>query len=166
MLRLSRKTMYVLEAVLDIACHARPDPVQSKDIAKRQGIPQRYLEGALQHLVRAGILRGVRGPRGGYRLARERRRITVAEIIRLMDGMDGMDGPGEDWADLAGSPLGLAVVQPLWQELHDEMLTRLEGVSVEDLFRQAREAGVVEGSSASGTPGTTSPRQRGADFDI
>ncbi|MBT7663343.1 MAG: Rrf2 family transcriptional regulator, partial [Rhodospirillaceae bacterium] len=119
MLRLSRKTMYVLEAVLDVACYARPDPVQSKDIAKRQGIPQRYLEGALQHLVRAGILRGVRGPRGGYRLARERRRITVAEIIRLMEGLDGAE---EDLADLAGSPLGRAVVQPLWQELHDEML--------------------------------------------
>ena len=160
MLRLSRKTMYVLEAVLDVACYARPDPVQSKDIAKRQGIPQRYLEGALQHLVRAGILRGVRGPRGGYRLARERRRITGAEIIRLMEGLDGAE---EDLADLAGSPLGRAVVQPLWQELHDEMLTRLEGVSVEDLFRQARQAGVVEGIKA---PGVAGPQQRGADFDI
>lgn len=154
MLRLSKKTLYVLEAVLDIACNARPDPVQSKDIAERQGIPQRYLEGAMQHLVRAGILRGVRGPRGGYRLARERRRITVGEIVRLMEVLDGHD---EDMATLAGSPLGQAVVQPLWQELHDDMMHRLDAVSVEDLFRQARESGAA-GNAGAG--------EQSADFDI
>ena len=154
MLRLSKKTLYVLEAVLDIACNARPDPVQSKDIALRQGIPQRYLEGAMQHLVRAGILRGVRGPKGGYRLARERRRITVAEIVRLMEGLDGH---GEDVATLAGSPLSQAVVQPLWQELHDDMMHRLEAVSVEDLFRQARQTGADT---------ITNAGDKGADFDI
>ncbi len=153
MLRLSKKTLYVLEAVLDIACNARPEPVQSKDIAERQGIPQRYLEGAMQHLVRAGILRGVRGPRGGYRLARERRRITVAEVVRLMEGLDGHD---EELAELAGSPLGRTVVQPLWQTLHEDMLQRLEEVSIEDLFRQARQAGVAEGGHGGGS----------IDFDI
>ena len=149
--RLSKKTMYVLEAVLDIACNARPNPVQSKDIAQRQGIPQRYLEGALQHLVRAGILRGVRGPKGGYRLARERRRITVAEVVRLMEDLDDQE------EDTASSPLGRAVVQPLWDELHEDMLARLEGVSLEDLFRQARRAGVADGTKAGG---------KAADFDI
>ena len=149
MLRLSKKTMFVLEAVLDIACNARPDPVQSKDIALRQGIPQRYLEGALQHLVRAGILRGVRGPKGGYRLARERRRITVAEVVRLMEEMDDLD------TEPVTSPLGRAVVQPLWRELRDDMLDRLEGVSLEDLYRQAHQSGVAD--SAAG---------KSADFDI
>ena len=60
MLNLPRKTLYALEAVVDIAYNARPDPVQSKDITRRQGIPHRYLEQVLQHLVRNGILRGVR----------------------------------------------------------------------------------------------------------
>ena len=78
MLRLSRKTMLALEAVLDVAYNARPDPVQSKDITRRQGIPQRYLEQVMQQLVHKGILKGVRGPRGGYTLARERRKITVS----------------------------------------------------------------------------------------
>ncbi len=154
MLRLSKKTLFVLEAVLDIACNARPDPVQSKDIALRQGIPQRYLEGAMQHLVRAGILRGVRGPRGGYRLARERRRISVAEIVRLMEDLDGHE---DDMAALAASPLGRAVVQPLWQELHEDMMRRLDAVSVEDLFRQACAFGAAE---AAGTA------KQGANFDI
>ena len=142
MLGLSKKTMYVLEAVLDIACNARPNPVQSKDIAQRQGIPHRYLEGALQHMVRAGVLRGVRGPKGGYRLARERRRITVAEVVHLIEDLDNQED------DTASSPLGLAVIQPLWQELHDDMLIHLEEVSLEDLFRQARKAGVADTAQA------------------
>jgi deoxyuridine 5'-triphosphate nucleotidohydrolase len=75
---LSRKTALALEAVLDVAYNARPDPVQSRDITERQGIPHRYLEQVLQRLVRDGILKGVRGPRGGYTLARERRRVTSA----------------------------------------------------------------------------------------
>ena len=77
MIRLSKKALLALEAVVDIAYNARPEPVQSKELTQRQGIPQRYLEQVMQQLVRAGILRGVRGPRGGYRLARERRRITA-----------------------------------------------------------------------------------------
>src|SRR5450631_330715 len=85
MFRLSRKTMLALEAVIDIAYNARPEPVQAKEITARQGVPQRYLEQVMQQLVRAGILKGVRGPRGGYRLARERRRISVGDVVRVAE---------------------------------------------------------------------------------
>src|SRR4051812_50177430 len=77
MLKLSRKTLLALEAVIDIAFNARPEPVQAKEITARQGVPQRYLEQVMQQLVRAGILKGVRGPRGGYRLLGGGRRISV-----------------------------------------------------------------------------------------
>ena len=87
-MRLSRKTLLALEAVVDVAVNARPDPVQSRDITQRQGIPQRYLEQVLQRLVRANILKGVRGPRGGYSLARERRKISVADIVQVVEAMD------------------------------------------------------------------------------
>lgn len=100
MLRLSKKTLLALEAVVDVAYNARPDPVQSKEITKRQGIPQRYLEQVMQQLVREGVLKGVRGPRGGYRLARERRRITVGEIVRIVGAMEAADD-ARDEAKLA-----------------------------------------------------------------
>lgn len=64
------KLVLALEAVTDIAFHSGVDPVQSQDISERLGLPRRYLEQVMQQLVRAGILRGVRGPRGGYRMAR------------------------------------------------------------------------------------------------
>ncbi|MEC8247710.1 MAG: Rrf2 family transcriptional regulator, partial [Pseudomonadota bacterium] len=88
MLTLSRNSLLALEAVVAVALHARPDPVQAREITKRQGVPQRYLEQVMQALVRANILRGVRGPRGGYRLARERRRISVKEVITVIETLE------------------------------------------------------------------------------
>ena len=64
MLYRSKETVFVSEAILDIAFNGHPNPVQSKDISKRQGTSQRYLEGTLQHLVRADILCVVRDPKG------------------------------------------------------------------------------------------------------
>ncbi len=139
MLRLPRKTMFALEAVVDIAYNARPEPVQSKEITRRQGIPQRYLEQVMQQLVHAGILKGVRGPRGGYTLARERRRISVGEVVRVIDALDNEEQ--EDMLGI-GSELGLKVVRPLWQELSAEMLLRLDVITLEDLCNKARELGI------------------------
>jgi Rrf2 family iron-sulfur cluster assembly transcriptional regulator len=133
-LRLPRKTMYALDAVLDVAYNARPDPVQSKDITARQNIPPRYLEQAMQQLVRAGILKGVRGPRGGYTLAKERRRITVADIVSII----ALD----DEETEAGSDLGLHVVRPLWTEIQAEIMVQLAKTTLEDLCKRAEAAKV------------------------
>ena len=140
MLRLSRKLLFAIEAVLDIAYNAGPLPVQSSEITRRQGIPRRYLEQVLQQLVRAGVLSGVRGPRGGYRLARERRRITVGEIVRVVRSLES----GEDATDVeGGAELGRKVVRPLWAELQEEIMQRLDGTTVEDLCVRAHKAGVA-----------------------
>ena len=138
MLKLSRKTQLALEAVIDIAFNARPEPVQAKEITSRQGVPQRYLEQVMQQLVRAGILKGVRGPRGGYRLAKERRRITVGEVVRVAESIDDGEGDGLD----GRSDLGARIVTPLIQSLQDEVMTRLDAISIEDLCQRARSAGV------------------------
>lgn len=138
MLKFSRKTLLALEAVLDVAYNARPDPVQSKDITRRLGIPQRYLEQVMQQLVREGVLKGVRGPRGGYTLARERRRITVAEIIRIVDAADEEEEP-------PASELGVKVSRPLWRDAQEAVLRELEGVTMENLCKRAEQEGVVRG---------------------
>jgi len=139
-LRLSKKLLFAIEAVLDIAYNAGALPVQSTEITGRQGIPRRYLEPVLQQLVRAGILTGVRGPRGGYRLARERRRITLGEIVRVVQALER----GEDAvARNSGPELGVRVVRPLWQELRDEVMARLDTVTIEDLCLRAHKAGIA-----------------------
>ncbi len=142
MLRLSRKTMLALEAVLDVAYNARPDPVQSKDITARQGIPQRYLEQVMQQLVHHGILKGVRGPRGGYTLARERRRITVGDVVRIVDQLDAE----ADNEPVSRAELGDKVVAPLWTETRNAILTHLDEITMEDLCRRARKLGIAKGT--------------------
>lgn len=142
MLRLSRKTLLALEAVLDVAYNARPDPVQSKDITKRQGIPQRYLEQVMQQLVHRNILKGVRGPKGGYTLARERRKITVGDVVRVVDQLDAED----DGDPVSRADLGERVIGPLWAETRDAILTKLDEITMEDLCRRAREMGIAHGA--------------------
>ena len=139
MLRLTKKMRYALEAVVDIAYNARPAPVQSREVTQRQGIPQRYLEQVMQQLVHANILKGVRGPRGGYTLARERRRISVGEIIRVIGDTDDND------AEKTGtvSALGQTVINPLWDEMQAEMMRRFDSITVEDLCKRADKAHVA-----------------------
>src|SRR5829696_3859474 len=85
----SRRSLLAIAAVVDIALHARPMPVAAKMLAARHNLPPRHLETVLQALVRVGILKGVRGPRGGYEVARERRRISAAEIVRAAIAVTG-----------------------------------------------------------------------------
>lgn len=132
MLKLSRKTVLALEAVLDVAYNARPNPVQARDITERQGIPQRYLEQVMQQLVRAGVLKGVRGPRGGYTLARERRRVTVGDVVRVVSALEA---EGEDAA--SGGDLASVVIGPLWERMQADLLARLDEMTMEDLCREA-----------------------------
>jgi Rrf2 family protein len=141
MLKLSRKTLLALEAVIDIAFNARPEPVQAKEITARQGVPQRYLEQVMQQLVRAGILKGVRGPRGGYRLAKERRRISVGDVVRVAEAIEDEESEAIE----PRSDLGTRIVSPLIQSLQDEVMQRLDAISIEDLCQRARTQGVDTG---------------------
>lgn len=129
---LSKKLFYAVEAVLYIAYNAGRGPIASRDIAARQGLPPRYLEQLMQRLVRAGILRGVRGPHGGYLLARERRRIAVGDICECLNENDdnGEQGYG-------GTPLGSRIVAPVWEKAHAQTMEYLKQVSLADLCEQA-----------------------------
>lgn len=139
MLRVSKKLVFATEAVLDIAYHAGSTPVQSGQITARQGIPRRYLEPVLQQLVRTGILAGVRGPRGGYRLARDRRQIVVGDIVRAIGAMET---EGEGFEDAAGSALGQSVIKPLWADITNDFMKRLDEITIEQLCARARAAGI------------------------
>jgi DNA-binding IscR family transcriptional regulator len=89
--------------------------------------------------VRAEILVGVRGPRGGYNLARERRRVSVGEIIRVVRALETASDPLDTDAS---SELAEAVIRPLWGELQDEVMKRLDHLSVDDLCNRAHAQGV------------------------
>jgi Rrf2 family protein len=140
MVRLTKKLLFAIEAVLDIAYNGGRTPVRSSEITERQGIPRRYLEPVLQELVRDKILLGIRGPSGGYRLARERRRISLGDIVRTLRGLETAEDP---IADPAGSALGHQIVRPLWLDLEEQMMRRLDALTLEDLCGRAHRAGIA-----------------------
>ncbi len=130
MIQLSKRLFYATEAVLYIAYNAASEPVSSKEIAGKQGMPSRYLEQMMQKLVRAGVLRGVRGPHGGYLLAREKRRITLADICKAL---------GEEEAIPKSTPLGNQIVVPVLRKFQASIAERLHETTIADLYEQATE---------------------------
>jgi Rrf2 family transcriptional regulator, iron-sulfur cluster assembly transcription factor len=128
----SRKLFYVVEAVVTIAYNAGQGAISSREIAQRQCLPPRYLEQLMQTLVRAGLLRGMRGPRGGYVLARERRRITIADIYQALG-----EEREEEHKGYKSTKLGELVVQPAWDRLSEEMLENLKKINLADLCEEA-----------------------------
>jgi Rrf2 family protein len=141
MILLSRRSMLSIAAVVDIALHARPMPVAAKTLAERHSLPPRHLETVLQALVRHGILKGVRGPRGGYELARERRRITAGEVVRAAMTVTGEDG----LPPMPDSRLVDDVVGPAVRAASEAFLAKLDAVTIDDLCRGAEERAVFGG---------------------
>ena len=139
MLTLSNKIMYSIEAVVDIAYHSNGQPVQSQRISSRQRTPGRYLEQSLQKLVKANILTGVRGPRGGYQLARERRRISVGEIVRIVTDLETENVVENTLTD---SEISGKVLNPMWGKIQNTTLKQLDKITIEDLCIKANERGI------------------------
>lgn len=123
--------------MLDIAFHAgRSNTVNAADIAERMGLARRGMEPLLQALSRAGLVDSIRGPRGGYRLARTPRDIRLAEIVAVAQTEE------EDASHLPAGPLQEAVTFRVWQELDDAVREKLEELTLDDLLRRAVSAGL------------------------
>ncbi|MBX9829947.1 MAG: Rrf2 family transcriptional regulator [Xanthobacteraceae bacterium] len=129
---LSRKSLLAVAAVIDVALHGRDRPVSAKVLAARHSLPARHLEPVLQGLVRMGILKGIRGPRGGYELARERKRITADEILRAAGTIEDDVDP-----EIASSDLLNQVVVPAMSQAEKTFAAALGRISLEDLVRKA-----------------------------
>src|SRR5690242_1612718 len=89
----SRKSILAIAAVIDIAIHAHNRPVSAKALAVRHQLPARHLEPVLQALVRDGILKGIRGPHGGYEIAGDQAKITVDDILRSAGTVEEAEQP-------------------------------------------------------------------------
>lgn len=138
---LPRKGVLAIAAVLDIAMNARGRPVAAKSLADRHQLPPRHLEPVLQALVRAGILRGLRGPRGGYELARKETDINADEILRAAGTVDD----GDDLTPV-NSQLLTEVVVPTLKRAEDALSKALARITIADLMQSADEARTLAAS--------------------
>ncbi|ANJ11408.1 Rrf2 family transcriptional regulator [Streptomyces parvulus] len=130
-MRISARADYAVRAVLELAVQQEDRPVKAEDVATVQDIPHKFLEGILGDLRRGGIVESRRGGGGGYRLAREASAITVADVIRAVDGpivsVRGERPTGLVYTGTAGPLL------PLWVALRANVRRILEGVTIADL---------------------------------
>ncbi|HEY2136358.1 MAG TPA: Rrf2 family transcriptional regulator [Xanthobacteraceae bacterium] len=127
---LPRKGILAIAAVVDIALHDEDNPVSARTLAVRHGLPPRHLEPVLQALVREGILKGIRGPGGGYELAGEPRDITAAQILQATEMIDDADQSPQ-----SNSPLLAEVVLPAISHAEKALSDALAHITIEDIVR-------------------------------
>lgn len=131
-MRVSTKGRYALRLMLDIAQHSGGEYVPLRDIARRQGISMKYLEQIVSQLCKAGYLRSIRGPQGGYKLARPEREYTAGDILRVTEGnlcpVSCADGEDESCPRYASCE-----VAGFWAGLRDVIDRYVDGVTLEDL---------------------------------
>jgi Rrf2 family protein len=128
---LPNKGLLAIAAVIDVALYGQQRPVSAKVLATRHDLPARHLEPVLQALVRDGILKSIRGPRGGYELAREGGRITADDILRAAGNSEFAEPTS------AGSTLLKEVVLPAVSQAERAFATALTRINIDDLVRRA-----------------------------
>jgi Rrf2 family protein len=129
-MRISAKADYAVRAALELA--AAPDlVVKAEQVADAQGIPLKFLENILVDLRQHGLVTSQRGPAGGYRLDQPPERITVADVVRAVDGpLASIHGDRPEATEYPGPA---AELQTVWVALRASMRVVLEGVTLADL---------------------------------
>jgi Rrf2 family iron-sulfur cluster assembly transcriptional regulator len=141
-MRFSLQVHYAICGVFDLAYNGHGEAVQVRVVGERQAIPPRYLEQIFQRLRRADLVRGKRGPGGGYSLARAADEITLRDIVEAVEGPVG--GGGRRWRLDEETNDVPSVHRPdfIWSELSDRFAEVLADLTVDDLCRRAAARGV------------------------
>jgi Rrf2 family protein len=130
--RISAKADYAVRAALELAAAADPErPTKGDAIARAQGIPQKFLENILIDLRHAGLVRSQRGVEGGYWLARPAEEISVADVIRAVEGpLASVRGEAPE---AIGYPESAAQLQRVWIAVRSSLRGVVENVTLADL---------------------------------
>ena len=140
-MRLTTKGRYAVTAMLDLAYHSGRKPVTLNDIARRQDISLSYLEQLFAKLRRAGMVTGVRGPGGGYRLSRPASQINIADIITAVDESVDSTRCGGKGNCQNNQP---CLTHELWMGLSRQIHDYLAGISLADLLSRHEVRAVAE----------------------
>ena len=131
-MKISTKGRYALRLMLDVAIHGNGDLVRIKDIAERQEISEKYLEQIVSALNKAGYVKSVRGPQGGYKLTKEPKDYTVGMILRTIEGSLAPVACLEDEVNECERQ-SACVTLILWKKLDDAIKGVLDTTTLADL---------------------------------
>ncbi|OLA92059.1 MAG: Rrf2 family transcriptional regulator [Roseburia sp. 40_7] len=139
-MKISTKGRYALRLMLDIAMNDAVEPVRLKDVAERQSISVKYLEQIISQLVRAGYVKSIRGPQGGYRLVKAPKEYTVGMILRQVEGNMVPVACLED-EESGCERQSQCVTLRIWKELDEAMRSVLDKYTLADLMTWQMELG-------------------------
>lgn len=141
MFRISTRGRYALRAMVDMAQHSDGGPVSRQDISARQGISIDYVAQIFRPLQSAGLVEGVKGPGGGYRLARDARLIRAGDVVQAVEGpvvVVHCALPGTD-EEPACNRVDRCVTHLLWKQVSKAVTEMLDSVTLQDLADQAQQ---------------------------
>src|SRR4030042_4397034 len=132
-MKLSTKMRYGTRAMLDLALRQSSEPISLKEVAERQNVSQRYLAELMTSLQAAGLVRAVRGAKGGYELASPPEEITLRQIFEVLEGSEGF----VDCTTYPGlcDKFDVCATQQIWARMYASCMQILEETSLADLAR-------------------------------
>lgn len=132
-MKISAKVDYALQAVIEIAVATKKDTlISAEEISSRRDIPEKFLEGILTLLRKAGVVNSYRGPSGGFELAKKPEEVAVADIIRIIDGpLAAVRGFAPEEIEYSGP---VKHVSDVWIATRSALRTVLENISVADII--------------------------------
>lgn len=131
-MKISTKGRYALRLMLDLAENGNGTPISLKDVARRQGISDKYLEHIISVLNKAGYLQSVRGAQGGYLLRHDPREYTVGSILRLTEGsLAPVSCVDDDAPACDRSERCVTVI--LWKKINDAINSVVDTITLQDL---------------------------------
>jgi len=137
MIRVSTRGRYALRAVVDVYMNAENGPVLRQDIADRQGISADYVAQLFGKLTRAGILRSVRGPGGGYLIGRDAASITAGDVLRAVEGPIAVVHCVEPGESSSCERADSCITHLVWRRLSDVIAQFLDSLTLESLRNEA-----------------------------
>lgn len=139
-MKISTKGRYGTRFMVHLALHAGKAPIPLREVAKAQDISDKYLEQIVPQLGRANLIRSVRGPQGGYVLARDPSAITVGEILRVLEG----PLTPVDCVECLEAPCAresICAVRAVWSEIYDAINAVVDHITLEDIVKRSRKIG-------------------------
>jgi Rrf2 family transcriptional regulator, cysteine metabolism repressor len=127
---------YAVRAVSELATRESEGPVQSREIAQRQAIPEAFLDQLLSTLRRAGVIRSIRGPSGGYVLNRRPQQITLGDVVRACNGEECFSSPPPAEGAAAPSCTMARVVRDVRERVERAVAQILDEITIRDLLDQ------------------------------
>jgi len=138
-MKINTQIRYGIRALCHISYNSNGNPIQVKDISDREGISPRYIEQIFQKFKKAGIIKSVRGPYGGYYLAKDPSEIRVGDVIRATEGGDFRlvfcDGLNKN-ATKTCERLDDCIVQETWEEGSRKLMAYFDSISIKDLCKK------------------------------